>query len=360
MNIIKRANEYQISNSFTVLNTLPNNVFCFDSEPFKGPFLREMDPLVIPPKVYGNDTKFINHVLNTWNKLNQSVGILLTGEKGLGKSFTANLLCCKLNKEMPIIKITRAIGLDEGLIDLLNSIDQPHCILIDEFEKIFLTSTANNVNQQSFLSFLDGANSNNVKKLFVITTNNTIDDLFINRPTRLRYVRDYFCLDYEVVKEIIEDRLKYSEFQEDLLNNLDIETTNIDILIQLIDEINLHKKPYSDFKEFFNYRIKDNIFNVYFVNPEGREVMIDTIEKKYLNQLISGINNRWDFASFVKGDLEFNFCFKNMPGAIKKVNNREYEMTVSLLVTDYSKENAKNTESLIKLSIRKDILNYVF
>lgn len=348
MNIIESNGNYQIYNNLNLLTKFPKGVFVFDSG-LRGPFLtRVPENLVIPEKVYSNDKAFLEHVLYTWNNSNDSLGILLTGKKGLGKSFTANLLCTKL-PHLPVIKITREIDKNEGLIDFLNEIKQDHIVYIDEFEKIFTDVDTDDVrlNQKVFLSFLDGGNNNNVKRLFIITSNSNVNDFFINRPTRLRYVREYEFFDLDVIREVVKDKLKNVEFLEDLLSYVDQDNLNIDILIKVIDEINLHNKPYSEFKDFFNYKISNSIFDVFVHLPNAlTDVQIDTLTSYYLNQLKNNTLNGWDFEDLVQGNLNYHFSWHlNQNNPIERIDDNNYKLPVVCDITDTNNEVYKVIDS---------------
>jgi hypothetical protein len=349
MNIIESNGNYQIYNSLTLLGELPKGVYAFDCN-LRGPFLTKLeDTLKIPEKVYSNDKTFLEHVLHTWNSSDDSLGILLTGKKGLGKSFTANLLCTKL-PHLPVIKITREIGKGEGLIDFLNEIKQDHIIYIDEFEKIFTDldkSDDTRLNQKVFLSFLDGGNNSNIKKLFIITSNTGVNDFFINRPTRLRYVREYEVFDLDVIREVVKDKLKNVEFLEDLLSYVDQDNLNIDILIKVIDEINLHNKPYSEFKDFFNYKISNSIFDVFIHLPNASShVQIDTLTAHYLNQLKNNTHDSWDFENLVQGNLNYRFFWRQAKNnSIERIDDNNYKLLVTCDVTDTSDETYKVIDS---------------
>lgn len=265
MEILKVDDDFYMFNSAVMYKKFPMGVYLYETSK-TGPYLHKIPNLKKPAKVYNNDKDFIEHILYTWRNTNESIGILLKGKKGLGKSFTANLLCASLEQELFVAKVTKELHKNDDIISFLNEIEQDHIIYIDEFEKIFTlhdNAEDQRMNQKVFLSYLDGGNKSNARRMFIITANDDVNDFFLNRPSRLRYVRDYSELNTEVIREIIEDRLVNQDYLEDLTMNLDNATLNIDILISIIDEINLHNKPYSSFKPYFNYQHSNQRYNVF-------------------------------------------------------------------------------------------------
>ena len=363
MNIIESNGNYQIYNSIEILDKLPKGVYAFDCN-LRGPFLAKLDNLVTPKKVYSNDKVFLRHLLHTWNNTDESLGILLTGKKGLGKSFTANLLCTML-PDLPVIKITREIGKGEGLIDFLNGIKQDHIIYIDEFEKIFTSEDKSDdarLNQKVFLSFLDGGNTTNIKKLFVITTNNDVNDLFINRPTRLRYIREYNSLHIDVIREVVEDKLINKAYLTDLLEHVDSDSINIDILIKVIDEINLHDVPYSTFKEFFNYKINDSFYNVFVTLPgETTPRNLESLNTYSLNQIKNRTNRAWSLGEITIPKVG-EYYFEWRGSLIKNIDDKHYELEVeyTLYPEQIGEEIVAAQSSITTVYISKEIKYLTF
>ncbi len=274
MQILKFNKDYKFYDSFEYLKELPKDKnLKLEEGAFGSLFLTEVQDFEIPEKTYSNDTDFINHVLSTYSKSNKSVGILLTGKKGLGKSFTAKLLCQKLN--LPTIIIDKQTN--SGMFDLLNQIEQEHIVYIDEFEKIFPRSggggdndSSGKITQESFLSFLDGNTTSKVKRLFIITSNDDVNYYMINRPSRIRYVREYKSISKSIIQEIVDDKLTNKEFKDDLISNLSIDELNIDSLIEIINEINISNKPYTYFKSFFNYTVEESEFDIFLISDNGK------------------------------------------------------------------------------------------
>ena len=281
MNILQNKKEFDIIDNITIIDTLPIANYELKYGAFGRIYLQQIEDIVLPKKVYSNDVNFISHVLNQWFKSSNSLGIGLVGKKGLGKSFTGNIIANEL--KIPVIRITtNPKGLD--IFNFLNTIKQDYCLYIDEFEKIFPHNPQNNNNgdssltsQEKFLSFLDnGGTISKFRKMFIITSNSltSINEFLKNRPSRLRYIQMYEKLEDAVIKEIVEDLLENKNFLNDLTEHLPYETLNMDSLIQIVKEVNLHNKPYSKFKTFFNFQ-------------EEKSFVTYTIYEKSTNEILS-------------------------------------------------------------------------
>lgn len=254
MKVLQTGSEYDLLKDVTIIPVLPvgNYELCIGT---RGRiYLNKTEDIELPSKIYSNDTDFITHVLHSWKTCDGNLGVGLIGKKGLGKSFTGNIIAEKAS--VPVIRILNNPG-SPDILRLLDKIEQDFILYIDEFEKIFPSEQKmpESFTQQDFLSFLDNGSDRKHKIMFIITANDPykINDFLKNRPSRLKYFREYETLGDPVIREIVNDLLQYKEHKEDLLENLPYEGLNMDVLIQIIKEINTHNKPYSSFKSFFNF-----------------------------------------------------------------------------------------------------------
>jgi hypothetical protein len=257
----------------------PSKVYVLDIGPSIG--LIETSALQLPEKVYDFEQQFREQILKTLrNSQHMNIGVLLEGYKGQGKSVTATQLA--IESKLPIILINKSIPINADFISFLSGIKQDYCLLIDEFEKIFLHNNYNSSEppsihtQDSFLTFMSGVNSSEHKRLIILTSNDQIGDKFINRPGRIRYYKTYNFMSNEIFHAVIEDKLINKEFKEDLIDNINISDCTIDILCSIIDEINIQENPYSSFKEYFNHKPKKITYSKYILKGD---------EYKYVNDI---------------------------------------------------------------------------
>lgn len=226
-------------NEMPTLGFKPNAVYSVEFDPDQfGIFLMKTVDLTLPPKIYGKaDQEFIRKILKTFQVTNKSLGVLLSGTKGTGKTVTAKQLA--LESGLPIIKITTGFenGLLSAVVKFLLEIPEPYVLFIDEFEKLFPEEQ-----QAKFLPFLDGFGTNPV--LTILTINEKkISEFLINRLQRVRYHKEYSGLDKDTVLEIFDDLLneKYHYLREQIMNTLLVNRVGtMDIVVSLIQEINIH------------------------------------------------------------------------------------------------------------------------
>lgn len=266
MKILKQDNRYSIVSQFTILEKLDNKVYELEWDAKGNIFLTDAPELSLPTKIYHNNKNMRDAVIKSFISGEKNTGVLLVGDKGTGKSIDAKLICKDVN--LPVILISNRIPAGVNFQSFLNEIEQSCVVFIDEFEKMFNRSEYEDEGneeyhtQKSLLSLLDGL-GNCHKTLYVFTANQRVNSLFYNRPSRIKYLVNYSGIEESFAITIIEDLLEDKSFMKDLIDNVDLKNLTNDVLISIIKEINLHKIPYSEFKNIFNYKEDENIFTIY-------------------------------------------------------------------------------------------------
>lgn len=255
MKIIETGTTYKVyGEDLVVLDSLPVQTYKVGFGQFTGFFLeKQCDLEVKEEKIYGVHEQKADKVLDRFNKSRKNLGVILSGEKGIGKSLFARILSnMAINNSIPVVIVDRYIS---GIEDFINEIKNEVLILFDEFDKTF-SSSRDNDPQAKMLSLFDGTSSG--KKLFVITCNNyhALNEYLINRPGRFHF---HFRFDYptaEEVKNYLKDKLDkkyYSEINKVVAFSRKIKL-NYDCLSAIVLELNEG--------EIFEDAIKDlNIIN---------------------------------------------------------------------------------------------------
>lgn len=279
--ILKQNNTYNFISEYTILKELPNSIYELDWDLFSNCSLKELQKeFTLPSKIYETDKEknFKKRVIHSYKSINKNLGVLLIGKKGTGKSVCAKSLCNELG--IPVILIKKSIPKKVDFMSFLEKYEGEYVLFIDEFEKIFLDYTEEeNYTQEDLLSFFDGV-STNKKRMILLTSNSQINDHFINRPSRVKFLRNYSGIDLELGSLIIKETLEIKEFSEDLISNINSEICTIDILTSIIEEINIHKIPYSEFKEDFNFKDDVNLAYDYFTFNEEEQKWESEIDNK--------------------------------------------------------------------------------
>lgn len=312
MNILKDNGKYYFYNTLKIDKQLKPKNYLFNFDEFGNCWLEDIEGFKFPEKIYDVNHNLREMIKTSFNSGEKNLGVLLTGNKGQGKSLTAKLICSEANT--PTIIINKQIPIDVNFIKFFNQIKQNYVLFVDEFEKLFnTTKNTNNKessyhSQESFLSFIDGVFTNKHKILFLLTTNDNINEFFINRPSRIKFVQEYDELPEELFNMIVDDKLVNKEFKSDLEDNVSMINLNIDLLISIINDINLFNKPFSDFIGFYNYKFEFYKYEIYKINTNGNEVF----EKFYNAEKKIKQNDRYigdykvkELLKFTKDEIRF-------------------------------------------------------
>lgn len=197
-------------------------------------FLETITDFEVTGKIYGDTLPTRDRILQTFHDRPSSTGVMLSGEKGSGKTLLAKMLSIEARKQsIPTIVINQPWH-GEGFNSFIQMIDQETIIIFDEFEKVY-----DKDNQESLLTLLDGVYPS--KKLFVITCNDRwrVNEHMRNRPGRIYYRIDYTGLDTDFISEYCSDNLKDTSHIDAICRmSVLFQEFNFDILKALVEEMN--------------------------------------------------------------------------------------------------------------------------
>lgn len=237
---------------------VPVGVWKLSCAQYVGFYLEETEIKLSHGKIYGDAQDIADHVVEAFEKNdpNKNLGVLFSGEKGLGKTLTTRLILEKFYGKKPIIIISEYIN---GMTDFISNF-KGCVVLMDEFEKFTGGNTDSEdenslTKQESLLSIFDG-NTGCSGNLFLLTVNNTykLNENLKSRPGRMRYHYKFTSENATVVRNYCNDNLNNKEIIEDVVETLgSAGFVSMDILSSFVDELNKFpdKKP-SEVLKYFN------------------------------------------------------------------------------------------------------------
>lgn len=183
----------------TVIDRVPTAVYSLRYSQFQGFYLEHhSDKFTVPSEMYGSVSSKADKVVAAYDDRKGSTGVLMSGDKGAGKTMTSALICNKmLERGTPVVLIeTCFFGAEFN--KLVNQLGE--CVLFfDEFGKTF-KEKEDEASQEHLLSLFDGVGSN--KRLILLTENDTyrINEFMLNRPGRVFYHFRFGKVDVDTIK----------------------------------------------------------------------------------------------------------------------------------------------------------------
>ena len=233
---IRSGNRFSVGDDkkFEVFSKMPAANYIVKIDQFDNYYLECVEPFPELGKLYGDCNRNADRIIRTFEDRSKATGVLLSGERGSGKSLLAKQVAKKCaEKGIPCIIVGQPYFGDD-FNKFIQDIEQPAIIFFDEFEKVY-----DKQKQPFVLSLLDGTFHSN--KLFLLTCNDSwrVDENMHNRPGRLFYHIEYRGLSVEFIREYCEDVLINKTHIEKIcqISKLFL-AFNFDMLKALVEEMN--------------------------------------------------------------------------------------------------------------------------
>ncbi len=278
---LKQGNNYTVSKkeSLDLHEHLPAGNYVIKKNEMTGQmYLEAIDKFEIKGKIYGDTVKRADRILNTFHSRPSTTGVMLTGEKGSGKTLLAKMLSVKgYEQDVPTIVIN-APWCGDAFNAFIQSIEQPVIVVFDEFEKVY-----DEHEQEAMLTLLDGVYP--TKKLFVLTCNDKwrVNSHMRNRPGRIFYSMEYKGLEEGFIREYCEDNLKAKEHIDKIVGIAGtFDQFNFDMLKALVEEMNRYNETPQEAMAMLNTKPEygDNSNYTIKLVVNGEEVKDTNYEEK--------------------------------------------------------------------------------
>lgn len=301
MKAIQTGNKYTIfDDSVKTYDSLPAGTYSVCFHPQEGCYLMRRSNIVVIEKAYGIQRTKVDKVFTAFTNSERSLGVILSGDKGIGKSMFAKMVCERaVQQGIPVLIVDACVP---RLANFIESINQECVVLFDEFEKIFRNDDDKD-DQVSLLSLFDGTAGG--KKLFMVTCNELygLNQYIMNRPGRFHY---HFRFDYpepEAIREYLTDKLNpayYGEIQEvvnfsrrtslnyDCLRAISFELNSGTNFKEAISDLNImttENEEYRVYLQFDNGRVLHNFHfrtNLYDIDIHKAGVDLYDDEGRYI------------------------------------------------------------------------------
>lgn len=291
---LKRGNSFHVANenAMDIHKKLPAGNYVVKITPQDELYLDQIEDFSRPTKVYGKCLRYTERILNTFRERDSGTGVMLTGEKGSGKTLLAkNLAITAAKAGIPTIVINQP-WCGDAFNALIQNIDQPAIVLFDEFEKVYDSDE-----QEEMLTLLDGVFP--TQKLFVLTCNDKwrVDKHMRNRPGRIFYMLDFAGVEPDFIIEYCNDNLNNKTHIDTICKIAQMfDQFNFDMLKALIEDMNRYNETPQEALELLNAKPEFDSgaeFEVQ-VNVAGTVLPNATAEWKGNPLGQSGVHITWD------------------------------------------------------------------
>ena len=354
----------------TRFDIYPDDLRCYDELPAdyyvvrfterEGFFLERYTEFEITDnKVYGIHEQKVEKVLASFKAFKRNLGVILSGDKGIGKSLFSRMLGCRaIENGIPVIIVDSYVF---GIGAFLDKIRQAVMILFDEFDKTFSEKEHGSDAQTSLLSLFDGVAQG--KKLFVITCNELrgLNGFLVNRPGRFHY---HFRFDYpaeEDIRAYLSDSVKdiYSSEIDNVVDFSKRVALNYDCLRAIAFEINNGLEFSSAIKDLNIINVEEETFRVQVLFMDGgnlinRKKSMDSFSNE--TERCSIYENNGEYAgsiSFIPSRIKYNPVTHELYLDSEDVNIEYYDYDLS------DEENEKKVSILRTRGIKRVLIDRI-
>lgn len=236
MALLKTGSTYSVaSNDVSVIDRLPRGTYIVK---------QTQNGLVLEPtaaygttmpreRIAGDAMTRVRRVHESYDHSNTSIGCILSGVAGVGKTMIARLISSEFDEAgIPTILVTT--GELKELSTFLLALDFPALVVFDEFEKMF--DEYADTTQENLLTYFDDTNPD-AKHLNLVLVNDPtkIIPQMRSRPGRFRYLMQISEPDFDAIRAYAKSR-GIEEIADDLCALSVRQPVTYDVLEQIARE----------------------------------------------------------------------------------------------------------------------------
>jgi len=358
MKAIKIGNKVEIYHDMVrTFDELPPKTYVIKFTKLSGFYLEEYaDIAVNEDKIYGKQLEKAQKVIETYQRFDRNLGVILSGDKGIGKSLFARLLSVRVVKQgIPVLVVEQYIP---GIASYLAGIDQRVMLLFDEFDKTFggiKPPDGAQEPQTEMLGLFDGISQG--KKLFVITCNeiHKLNDCIVNRPGRFHY---HFRFDYpseEEIRSYLMDKLEETHYDEintivEFSRKVDL---NYDCLRAIALEINSGENFQTAIQDLNILNLAQDTYDLAVHFQNGRVIGAQGVYIDFFNQDEKSVNISEDnYHEIISVHFYTQDCSYDLQNKYAVIPAKKLRLTYD---EEYERELVKQMKALVPdyLTIRK-------
>lgn len=190
----------------------------------------------LPSMRYGKHKNYFKRITSSYDRLGSSIGVMLSGVKGTGKSLLAEEIGnWMISQDIPVISIGYPIDAADLMV-IIRGVG-PCMVYFDEFGKIYGNSEKGIERREMLLPLFSDTSLNGV--IFVITGNEgrEFSNYLLERPQRFRFFINYnHGVSSDVAKDVIETMKVPERFHDYLYYYASTSCPNVDSFLCVVRE----------------------------------------------------------------------------------------------------------------------------